>query len=114
MTLVLDEVMLRIDDGMKGTVRMMEDGLRIVYSLHGNLMIAGRKERWVPYNEPRAPMRTEECLEVALEADRALKAIVTHTPRAFWQPVDLKAEPFDKGLVDAILTYLSARLSKDV
>lgn len=114
MSLVLDEAMLRLDDGMKGVVRMEGGELRIIYSLNGVLMVAPKKERWVPYDEPRAPMRTEECLEVALEADRALKAIVTHVPRAFWQPVDLKAEPFDKGLVDAILTYLAGRLDKGV
>lgn len=92
----------------------MDNGeLRIVWRDRGEQMVASKKERWVPYEDPRPPLRTEECLEVALEADRALQAIVRHEPRRFWDKVDLGAEPFDKGLVDAILAYLAGRLGSE-
>lgn len=107
--LVIGAEMIRLDDGQKGTVALLDGEKRITYIDHGALVVAAKSEKWARESTDPLPMRAEEKLEVALWADKALRAIERHEPMAHWQKPDLGAEPHDNGLVLAILAYLSAR-----
>jgi len=110
MTLALGTPMLRLDDGKPGLVEDVGGEPRIVYHDRADRLIAGKQEKWVPYAPvPTSRLRPEEMREVALEADRALRAIERHEPRRWWQPVDEKATPHDQGLVEVIVAYLAER-----
>ena len=102
--------MVRVDDGQRGVVELDEHGsARIAYVDRGEKRVAGRREVWVDADPPPAPLRAEEKLEIALHADRALRAVEKHEPLKFWEKVRMSDEPYDSGLVMAILAYLSER-----
>ena len=109
MTLVLGTRMRRLEDGKTGTVALIQGERRITYEDRGTQMLAGKLEKWMPDDPGVLPLREEEMLDVALEADRALRAIQLHEPSHWWQPVDRKSMPFDAGLVEVIMTYLRQR-----
>lgn len=99
---------IRVDDGRSGTVELVNGEPRVVYFDRGERRVAPKLERWDPL-EGDFPLRDEEMLEVALEADRALRAIEKHEPTRWWQPVRLDQAPYDAGLVEVIVGYLRAR-----
>lgn len=107
--------MVRLEDGQKGTVALVqhpgapEGEPRICYWQQGAQLIAGKLERWHLEAPARAPLRAEEKLEVALHADRVLRAIDLHEPLKAWQRPRLSDEPYDAGLVLAIIGYLTGR-----
>jgi hypothetical protein len=110
--------MVRPDDGRRGAVEFVtfEAGSnattepRVVYYDRGERVIAPKREHWEPDElGKRLPLRAEEKLEVALHADRALRAIDQHEPLKFWERPALSAEPYDANLVLAIIAYLSTR-----
>jgi len=107
--LVLGEQMVRLEDGQKGVVALIEGERRIVFDDRGEQRFAQKKEVWEVAARPRLPLRAEEKLEIALWADKALHSLEQHEPMHVWQRPLLSAEPYDNGLVMAILAYLSSR-----
>jgi len=107
-SLTLGQRMTRLEDGVEGVVRMEGNEPRIVYSDRGTLMIAGKHEKWIPFDIGQMRLRPEEIIEVAIEADRALRAIERHEPRRYWEPLK-RSEIYDQGLVDTISAYLAER-----
>ncbi len=107
--LVLGAQMVRIEDGRKGVVALIDGERRIVWVDRGEQLLAKKDEQWAPLDEGRAPLRAEEKIEVALHADRALRAIDLHEPLKFWERPSLADEPYEPGLVMAIIAYLSTR-----
>jgi len=107
-TLTLGQRMTRLEDGVEGAVRMEGGELRIIYSDRGTLMVAGKHEKWIPFEIGRMRLRAEEISEIAMEADRALRAIERHEPRRLWL-TPKTTEIHDQGLVDVISAYLGKR-----
>ncbi len=107
--------MLRLDDGMVGTVELVllpgneVPEKRVVYMDRGERRIGTRNERWVSAEQQPMPLRAEEKFLIALHADKALRAYEKNEPLKFWQLPKLSDEPYDNELVVAILTYLSNR-----
>lgn len=107
--------MLRLDDGMRGTVEMVTiPGVelpekRIIYEDRGEQRIASKTEKWISADPPPQPLRAEEKFLVAMYADRALRAIEKNEPHRVWERPKLSDEPHDNELVLAILAYLSQR-----
>lgn len=101
--------MVRVDDGKRGVVELVDGEHRIVYLDRGERLVAPKREKWVAEDTRRAPLRHEEIREVAMEADRALSAIEKNQPRGFWQPLRLDAPVYDQGLVQVITAYLENR-----
>jgi hypothetical protein len=114
----LGQRMLRLEDGMVGTVELVtlpglpEPERRVVYLDRGERRIAGKTERWINADPPAAPLRAEEKFVIALHADRALRAYEKNEPLKFWEKPKLSDEPYDSELVMAILGYLSQREMK--
>lgn len=106
--------MVRLEDGMSGVVAMVtppgypEPEKRIVFELHGERLIAGKQEKWVPADPGPLPLREEEKLEVACAADQCLRSIVKHEPARWWEPKRV-TDPFDAQLVKVIVDYLGTR-----
>jgi hypothetical protein len=100
---------LRVDDGMKGAVEIVAGEARVTYWDRGERIVAPKTEKWDRVEDKTHPLRREEILEVAMEADRALRAIERHEPSRWWQPVNLEATPYDAGLVGVVVAYLRAR-----
>lgn len=109
MSLFLGAKMLRIDDGRVGAVEMVNGEARVTYWDRGERIVAPKGEKWDRVELQVLPLRDEEIREVAMEADRALRAIEKHEPTRWWQPVDIDAPPYDAGLVQVIVDYLHAR-----
>ena len=116
MSLVIGTPMIRVEDGMRGTVEMASPvGLdrylepRIVYYDRGERRIASKLEKWDVEQMPGSKMRTEEMLLVAFAADRQLEALDKHQPDQFWKPLSERRAIHDLGLVNAILDYLRKR-----
>ncbi len=109
MSLVLGARMRRRDDGREGVVALVDGDRRIVWEDRGESRVALRQEVWDEAEFPRPPLRAEEKLEIALSADRALRAIDLHEPLRFWDKPSLADRPHDAGLVLAIIAYLSTR-----
>lgn len=105
--------MVRLEDGMAGEVAMVtppgypEPEKRIVFQLHGERLIAGKQEKWVPADPGPLPLRIEEILAVARTADSMLRSLVRHEPFRWWEP--LSTEMFDAKLVKVIVDYLGTR-----
>ena len=110
MTLVLGAKMYRLDDGKRGTVAMIEGERRVVYDDRGDQVVAPKKETWAAETEPSQQLRATEIIEVALYADRALKAIDLHTPLKFWEKPMLSDGVHDQGLFDLIVAHLQKRV----
>jgi len=108
-TLTLGALMVRTDDGKAGKVELFGGETRITYFDRGERIVAGKMEKWVAVDTRVHPLRDSEIIEVAFEADRALRAIERHEPSRWWQPVKLDATPYDQGLVDVIVGYLRSR-----
>ena len=105
----LGQRMVRVDDGMKGTVSQNGPELRIVYNDRGEERIALRSERWVPDELKPGPLRSEEMATIAWYADRALRAFERNEPLRYWEPADIDETPYDEGLTRVIIDYLAAR-----
>lgn len=103
------ERMVRVNDGMRGTVELIDGENRIVYIDRGERLVAPKREKWVAEETRRLPMRIEEIREIAMEADRALRALERHEPSRWWEPVRLDAPVYDQGLVQVITDYLENR-----
>lgn len=103
------ERMVRVDDGMRGVVELVEGEHRIVYVDRGERLIAPKREKWAAEETRRPPMRPEEIREVAISADRVLRALDRHEPSRWWEPVRLDAPVYDQGLVQVITDYLENR-----
>lgn len=107
--------MLRLDDGMVGTVELVMlpgsevPDKRVVYIDRGERRTASRAEKWVSAESPPLPLRAEEKFLIALHADKALRAYEKNEPLKFWELPKLSDEPYDNELVVAILAYLSQR-----
>lgn len=99
--------MVRVDDGMRGVVELVEGENRIVYVDRGERLVAPKREKWVAEETRRPPLRHEEILEVAMQADRALRAIDKHEPLRWWEPA--RGQIYDQGLVQVITDYLENR-----
>jgi hypothetical protein len=107
MSLVVGEPMLRVDDGMKGTVAMTEGGVvRIAYLDRGEVRYAGKGEKWEPVKPPPRKLRREEMMGIAIVADGALRSAELNEPWKWWSP---PREDYDKGLIDVIVAYLEKR-----
>lgn len=105
----LGQRMIRLMDGMRGIVAQNGPELRILYRVHGEELLAPKSEKWVPEEPDPRPMRPEEEWLVACHADRALRAYERNEPLKTWQEVDPDAEPYDKGLMLAVMDYLARR-----
>lgn len=107
--------MVRLEDGMAGVVAMVTPPgypapeQRIVFELHGERLIAGKQEKWVPADPGPLPLREEEKRAVAYTADRVLRSLVKHEPTRWWEPMYLQDDPFDAQLVKVIVDYLGTR-----
>jgi hypothetical protein len=109
MSFPLGALVARVDDGRAGKVELVGGETRITYFDRGERIVAGKQEVWALTDGRIPPLRDEEIVEVAFEADRALRAIEKHEPSRWWQPVNTKARPYDPGLVETIVSYLRAR-----
>jgi hypothetical protein len=101
--------MVRENDGMKGIVGQDGPELRIIYLDRGEERLALKSEKWLPDELKPGPLRSEEKLLIALHADRALRAYERSEPLKSWERVCSSADPYDEGLVQAILQYLAQR-----
>ncbi len=102
--------MVRQDDGMRGEVEDFGGELRIIYHDRGERFVAAKSQKWFPLNPGVKKLRDEEVREVALVADRALRAIDLNEPRRYWEPVRTIDEPHDPGLVRVVSKYLEERV----
>ncbi len=106
----IGDVMVRQDDGMRGEVEDFGGELRIIYHDRGERFVAAKSQKWNMLNPGVKKLRWEEMWEVAIVADRALRAIDLNEPRRYWEPVRTIDEPHDKGLAAVIVRYLEERL----
>lgn len=102
---------IRIADGMRGVVEWVHEGLvgsgalRVVFVDRGERMTSPRTQGvWVAEPLPDGRLRQAEMIQVAIAADRELKAIMLHEPLKPWEPHG--PEYFDSGLAGVILNYL--------
>lgn len=110
MSLVLGARMLRLDDGKRGSVSLVEGERRIVYEDRGEQVVAPKKENWVVEAEPPQKLRAAEIIEVALWADRALRSIDQHIPLRVWETPNLARDGVhDQVLFDLIVSHLQQR-----
>lgn len=108
MSLIFGQRMVRIEDGMKGTVIQDGPDLRIAYLDRGEERRALKSEKWVLDELEPGPMRQVEKMLIAVHADRALRAFECHEPLKFWDKPD-STQIYDLGLVEVILAYLTRR-----
>lgn len=108
--------MVRLEDGMAGIVELVQPPgypgyePRITFSLHGERLVAGKQEKWVPADAGPLPLREEEKLEVARVADHWLECIVKHLPRYTAGALSMhRGDPFDAQFVKVIVDYLGTR-----
>lgn len=105
--------MVRVDDGMKGTVELIKlpgyelEELRVVYFDRGEKRIAQKRESWTAAVDPPRKLRPEEIQAVAMAADRQLRALDANEPVRWWSPASDRVH--DGGLVKAIAEYLLQR-----
>ena len=104
--------MVRLEDGMRGTVGRNGPELRIMYLDRGEERMAAKSERWSPDELVPGPLREEEQVLIALHADRALRAYERHEPLKSWEEVHASTAPYDEGLFEVIVSYLMARTSR--
>jgi hypothetical protein len=104
--------MVRVADGQQGVVAQNGPELRIVYQDRGFERIAAKSERWVLDELNPGPMLRDEAYLIALYADRALRAHERHEPHKWWERPLTIEPPYDEGLVNLIVDYLTARESK--
>jgi hypothetical protein len=99
--------MVRMSDGMRGIVIDEGGELRISFRDRGEYLLAGKQEKWVRDDPPPTKLRMEEMLEIAHEADAALRAIAEHEPLRWWERKE--GPPYDPALVALIVDHLSRR-----
>lgn len=105
--MIVGQSMLRVDDGMKGTVVLTEgDIVRIAYVDRGEERFAEKGEKWEPVRPPSRRILRDEMVHIAQFADSALRAAELHEPHKWWI---VEQPPYDQGLIDAIVVYLEAR-----
>lgn len=108
--LSLGQRMVRLEDGKLGLVEPHNGEPRILFEDRGEKLVAGKQEKWDVFEPGSARvLRDEEKLQVALTADRVLRAIVRSEPNKLWEPIDLSATPFDEGLFRVVFDYLGER-----
>jgi hypothetical protein len=112
MRLVFGQRMVRLDDGMQGTVAQDGPELRIVYLDRGEERMAAKSENWVVDELDPGPLRPSEVFLVAATADRALRAYEKNEPHKYWETIPLTYEPYDPGLVRTISDYLNRRKTR--
>ncbi len=111
----IGQKMLRLDDGMVGTVELVippgmeQPEKRIIYTDRGERRLASKQERWVTTEAPPLPLRAEEKFLIAMHADKALRAYERNEPLRYWEQPKLSDEPYDNELIVAILAFLSQR-----
>jgi hypothetical protein len=115
---VVGQRMIRTDDGMRGTVELVqvpgfvsEFERRVVYLDRGEKRVAGKREVWEAEKDPPRRLRDEEIQRVASAADRALRALDKNEPVRWWQS-DIRRgsdEQHDHALVTLITDYLRKR-----
>jgi hypothetical protein len=110
--LVFGQRMIRLEDGKKGLVIQSGPELRVMYFDRGEERIAMKSERWVPDELNPGPLREEEQVLIALHADRALRAYERNEPLKSWEQVSVASDPYDQGLFDIILAYLTNRKTR--
>lgn len=115
MILVVGQRMIRTDDGMKGTVELVqlpgfadEFERRIVYFDRGEKRVAGKREVWEPERAPPRKLRPEEIQLVAHAADQQLRAVDRNEPFRWWE---MKGANLihDQALFDLIIAHLQKR-----
>jgi hypothetical protein len=104
--------MVRLEDGMRGTVGRNGPELRIMYLDRGEERLAAKSERWQLDEFKPGPLREEEQVLIALHADRALRAYERHEPLKSWEEVHAATAPYDEGLFNVIVSYLMARTTR--
>jgi hypothetical protein len=109
MTLVFGQRMVRLDDGMQGSVAQDGPDLRIVYIDRGEERLAAKSERWLVDELKPGPLLRDEKFIIARCADRALRAFEKNEPHKTWEPIRVTDAPYDPGLIQTILDYLSQR-----
>lgn len=110
--MILGQRMVRLSDGVKGVVQQNGPELRIFWVDRGEELMAAKSEKWEPEEMKLGLMHAEEILLVAYHADRALKAYERHEPLKHWEKLDVYVEPYDRGLVNAIIEYLDKRAAQ--
>jgi hypothetical protein len=109
--------MVRTDDGMRGTVELVqvpgfvsEFERRVVYIDRGEKRVAGKREVWEAEKDPPRRLRDEEMMRVAFAADRALRSLDKNEPDRWWRRDNVAFdEQYDPELVSVILRYLVQR-----
>ena len=109
MNLVLGQRMVRLEDGTRGVVALVDGERRITWQDRGETRIAGKMEQWEADAVGSRKLRPEEIRYVARWADGALEAIEKHEPFRYWETVRVEHPSYDQGLVDVIVAYLSKR-----
>lgn len=116
MSLVVGQRMIRTDDGMKGSVELVqvpgfEDEFerRIVYQDRGEKRVAPKREAWEPVKDPPRRLTRQEIDQVAWAADVELEAFDrNHMPRRWERPTQ-RIGVYDAGLCAVISEYLDKR-----
>jgi hypothetical protein len=114
---VVGQRMIRTDDGMRGTVELVqvpgfesEFEKRVVYLDRGEKRVAGKREVWEPEKDPPKKLRFEEVMRVAFAADRALRSIDKNEPDTWWRRDSTPVQAAHDGdLVGLIVEYLQKR-----
>jgi len=109
MTLIFGQRMVRLDDGMQGTVAQDGPELRIVYLDRGEERMAAKSERWRVDELVPGPLRPSERFLIAATCDRALRAYECNEPHKYWETIPLTYRAYDEGLMDVIDEYLIRR-----
>ena len=114
--LVAGQQMVRVDDGMRGTVQLVAvpgyelQELRVVYVDRGEKRTAGKREAWEPVTAPPKKLRADEILTVATFTDQLLRSIDKNEPTKWWEWGYRREEPYhDLGLATLIIEYLEKR-----
>lgn len=109
MSLVLGQRMVRLEDGTRGVVALVDGERRITWDDRGETRVAGKMEEWQPDAVGARKLRPEEMRFVARWADGALEAIEKHEPFRYWETVRIEHPSHDQALVDLIVGYLEKK-----
>jgi hypothetical protein len=100
---------VRLEDGMRGHVEVINGENRVVYEDRGTMRVSPKREVWETEKTPPRKLREEDIIRVAATAERTLMALDKNEPDRYWEPLNLSSEPYDKGLRKVIVDYLSGR-----
>jgi len=114
--LTAGQQMVRVDDGMRGTVQLVAvpgydlQELRVVYFDRGEQRIAPKREPWEPVAPLPKKLRADEILTIASFTDQLLRSIDKNEPTKWWEWGYKREEPYhDLGLATLIIEYLEKR-----